>query len=89
MPRAREIMAVVPVFSAMMRFIKMNFGWVASPTALMAPSPRLPTIILSTMLTRLVRNSSHREGHAICTMSRYSSRLVMVSGRVRRSCLVL
>ena len=54
----------------MMRFMKMNLGWVARPTALMAQSPRFPTIILSTMLTRLVRNSSQREGQAIWMMSR-------------------
>ena len=81
MPLAREITAVAPVFRAMIRFMNKNRGWLARLTALMACGPRPPTIMVSTMDTRLVRNSSQRDGQAIWVISRYSSRDVMVSGR--------
>ena len=51
----------------------MNFGWVQSPTAVMAWEPKLPTIMVSTMPTKAIKKDSTIEGQAIETELRINS----------------
>ena len=61
-------MADTATFREMKTARPMNFGWVVSPTAAMAYTPRELTIKVSTIPTRLTRKDSMMDGHAMRTV---------------------
>ena len=61
--------AVEPTFIAMTIVIRINFGCVVRPTAVIAHVPRFPTIIRSAIDVKEDRISSTLAGKAICKIS--------------------